>query len=180
MKREFLTASNLLSLSRAILVIPFALVMLVPAEPLRIWGGVILFVAMLTDKFDGVLARKLHQETEWGRILDPLADKIGVAGVAVVLVLLGDIPLWFVVALVARDAAIFAGGLYIRARTGVVLPSNQAGKWAVGIVGGTLLIALLRVFPEGMPYFFALSLAGLLVSFTLYAARFVATVRQPN
>ena len=165
MKREFLTASNLLSLSRAILVIPFALVMLVPAEPQRIWGGVLLFAAMLTDKFDGVLARKLHQETEWGRILDPLADKVGVASVAIVLLLLGDIPLWFVVALLVRDAAIFAGGLYIRARTGVVLPSNQAGKWAVGIVGVTLMVALLKVFPAGMP---------------LYAVRIVATVRQAD
>jgi CDP-diacylglycerol--glycerol-3-phosphate 3-phosphatidyltransferase len=178
MKRDFLTASNLLSLSRAILVIPFAYVMLVPAEPQRVWGGAIIFVAMLTDKFDGVLARRLQQETEWGRILDPLADKIAVAAVAIVLLLLGDIPPWFVAALLLRDAMIVAGGLYVRAKTGVVLPSNHAGKWAVGIVGVTLLIAQLEVFPAGMPYFLAVSLTALLVSLTLYAARFVATVRQ--
>lgn len=180
MKREFLTASNLLSLSRVILIVPFSLVMLVPSPPWRIWGGVILVLAMLTDKFDGVLARKLHQETEWGRILDPLADKIGIASVAFVLLTLGDIPAWFLVALVARDAAIFAGGLFIRAKTGIVLPSNQAGKWAVGIVGVTLLIALLGIVPESMPALLAASVAALLVSFTLYAARFVKTVRPPR
>lgn len=177
MKREFLTASNLLSLSRAILVIPFAAVMLVPASPQRVWGGLIVFLGMLTDRFDGLLARKLHQETEWGRILDPLADKIAASSVAVVLLVLGDIPSWFVVVLITRDVAIFAGGMYIRAKTGVVLPSNEAGKWAVGIVAVTLLIALLGVFPAGMPIFLGASVAGLLLSFALYAIRFVSTVR---
>jgi type III secretory pathway component EscS len=47
-------------------------------------------------------------------------------------------------------------------------------------VGGTLLIALLGVVPESMPVLLAASVAGLLVSFTLYAARFVQTVRPPR
>jgi CDP-diacylglycerol--glycerol-3-phosphate 3-phosphatidyltransferase len=172
MKRELATPSNLLSIARALLVLPFALVMLLPAEPLRVWGALMILAAMVTDKLDGVLARKFHQETEWGRILDPLADKIGVAAVAVVLLILHDIPLWFVIALVARDMLIFAGGLVVKIRKGVVLPSNAVGKWTVGVIGGTLMLRMLGVAASVTDWLLAGSMVMLLVSFAMYSARY--------
>ena len=129
MKREFLTVSNLLSIFRALLSIPFALVMLLPDPPLRSWAVVIVLVGMVTDKLDGDLARARGEETEWGRILDPLADKVCVGVMALVLLALGVFPLWFVLALVLRDLLILAGGIYLKSARGVVLPSNAAGKW---------------------------------------------------
>ncbi len=81
---HFLTASNLLSISRGLLSIPFAIVMLGHSPESRLWGAAIMVVAALTDKFDGVLARKYNQITEWGKILDPLADKVAVSVVAIV------------------------------------------------------------------------------------------------
>ncbi|MEW6511490.1 MAG: CDP-alcohol phosphatidyltransferase family protein [Bacteroidota bacterium] len=179
MKREILTISNLLSITRALLVIPFVLVMLLPDSPLRVCGAVILVVAMLTDRFDGILARKYHQETEWGRILDPLADKIGIAALALVLLWLGDIPVWFVVALVARDLLIFGGGMYIRFARGVVLPSNTVGKWAVGVISVTLFFPLVGLLPEVHEWLLWISALMLLVSFALYCARFVSVITTP-
>jgi CDP-diacylglycerol--glycerol-3-phosphate 3-phosphatidyltransferase len=128
MKREFLTISNLLSIFRGLLSIPFALVMLVPADPMRFLALGILLIGMLTDFLDGRIARARGEETEWGKILDPLADKVCVAVMALVLLKLGDLPFWFVAALIARDLAILAGGVYIKSARGVVLPSNTAGK----------------------------------------------------
>jgi CDP-diacylglycerol--glycerol-3-phosphate 3-phosphatidyltransferase len=180
MKREFFTAPNLLSISRAFLAIPFVLVMLVPDPPLRVWGAVIIVLAMLTDKFDGVLARRYGQQTEWGKILDPLADKIGVATVALVLLWLGDIPLWFVGALLLRDFLIFGGGMVVKATRGVVLASNQYGKWTVGIVAVTLLLALLGVLPEIRWALLGASAAGLLLSFIMYGARFLEVMNTPR
>ena len=173
MKRELATPSNLLSIARALLVIPFALVMLLPAEPLRIWGAVLIVAAMVTDKLDGVLARRYHQETEWGRILDPLADKIGVAAVALVLLILHDIPLWLFIALVARDVLIFTGGLIVKLRKGVVLPSNAVGKWTVGVIGGTLMLRMLGVSVSFTDWLFGACLAMLFVSLVMYALRYV-------
>ncbi len=100
---RFLTSSNLLSILRALLVIPFVAVMVSELPSARIWGCVIILLAALTDKLDGMLARRFNEITEWGKILDPLADKIGVAAVALVLLWLGEIPLWFLLVLIIRD-----------------------------------------------------------------------------
>src|SRR5512140_1565013 len=70
MSRKFLTVSNLLSITRAILAIPFVYFMLSDAPASRVWAFVVFAVALLTDKLDGDFARWLHQETEWGKILD--------------------------------------------------------------------------------------------------------------
>jgi len=180
MKRELFTVSNVLSISRAVLVVPFSLVMLFPDVPQRAWGGVIIALAILTDKFDGVLARKLRQESELGKILDPLADKIGIAGVALVMLHLGDIPLWFVAALILRDAVIFLGGITIKATRGVVLTSNLYGKWTVGIVAFTLLRALLGVVPEAHTVLMAASVGGLMLSFVMYVVRFIQLMHRPR
>lgn len=176
----FVTVPNLLSLLRAGLAIPFTAVMLSSLETARLWGVAIMALAMLTDKLDGVLARKYHTSTEWGRILDPLADKIGVAAVGLVLLYLGDIPLWFVVALVGRDAMILAGGVLVKRRTGVVLPSNKAGKWAVGVVAATLLLALVGIHGPVLDGGLVVSTSMLALSLWLYVKRFLETMRRPN
>jgi len=149
MTREFLTVSNLLSLSRIPLVALFAAIMIADVPSAELWGLGVLLLTMLTDKLDGDIARRFGQESTWGRIIDPLADKIGVAVVSVVLVVLEMIPLWFVALLLLRDLLILVGGVLLRLRTGVVLPSNIAGKWAVGVIAVTLLLALLRA-PDGV------------------------------
>jgi CDP-diacylglycerol--glycerol-3-phosphate 3-phosphatidyltransferase len=178
MKREFLTVSNLLSISRALLSIPFALVMLLPDPPLRFWALGILTAGMATDKLDGDLARSRGEETEWGKILDPLADKICVAVMALVLLKLGDFPLWFVLALVIRDLLILAGGLYLKSARGVVLPSNAAGKWAATLIAFTIFMILLNLVRELQWILLAACAAGLLLSFVLYIARFLQVLRE--
>ncbi|MEO8168902.1 MAG: CDP-alcohol phosphatidyltransferase family protein, partial [bacterium] len=118
-QNPFFTISNLLSISRAVLAIPFAVVMLSDSPNATLWGIAILAVAALTDKLDGMFARKYNQVTDWGKILDPLADKIGMGIVAIVLVKLGLIPFWFVALLVGRDLLILAGGMYVKRSRGV-------------------------------------------------------------
>ena len=178
MKREFLTVSNLLSIFRALLSVPFALVMLLPDQPLSFWAVGILLAGMMTDKLDGDLARRRGEETEWGKILDPLADKVCVAVMALVLLKVGDFPLWFVLALLSRDMLIFLGGMYLKSTRGVVLPSNVAGKWAATFIAFTILIILLNMIREMQWIMLAACAAGLLVSFVMYIARFLHVVRE--
>jgi len=176
MKREFLTAANLLSIVRALLAIPFTLFMLVPDEPNRLAAAIIVGIGVITDKLDGDIARARGEVTEWGKILDPVADKICVAVIALVLLKLGDIPPVFVAALLGRDLLILAGGLYIRRRRGIVVPSNAAGKWTVTVIALTLFIVLIGILPGIRWVLFAVCGAGLLLSLILYGARFVQIV----
>jgi cardiolipin synthase len=168
---RFFTISNLLSISRALLTIPFAFVMLSEVPSATVWGIAILTVAAVTDKFDGVLARKLNQETEWGRILDPLADKIGIGVAALVLVRLDLIPLWFVLLLLARDVLILAGGVYLKRTHARVPQSNQIGKWTIGVLALTMFCAMLR-WSLAADVLLWLSVVLLVLSLALYIRRF--------
>jgi len=180
MKREFLTLPNILSIFRALLAIPFTGVMLLPSVPMRSWAVAILVLGIITDRLDGELARARKEETEWGRILDPLADKIAAATVALVLFRLSQLPLWFIVALLGRDLLILCGGILVKARRGLVLPSNVYGKWTIGIIG-LLFFSLLVEAPEAISIvlLFA-SAAGLLISFVAYIVRFVEVIGPPR
>lgn len=139
------TISNILSISRIVLVIPIVVLLLGDREEHRIWVVGIMILAMVTDTLDGILARSLNQESELGRILDPLADKIAVAVIAGVLTFKGIVPLWFFLLALARDLLILAGGIYLKARKNVVLQSNTLGKWAVTVVAVYIIVATLGV-----------------------------------
>jgi CDP-diacylglycerol--glycerol-3-phosphate 3-phosphatidyltransferase len=173
MKRDFLNVSNLLSISRILLIAPFLLITLSEIPNARLWGCLILAIGMLTDNLDGRLARKLHQETELGRILDPLADKLAVAALAITLLLLGAVPLWFAVALFTRDALILAGGIYLKAKRGIVVPSNTVGKWAVNAIVYTCGLALVGAPSLLVDIGIWTTVLMLVASLALYIKRFV-------
>lgn len=176
--QQFVTISNLLSILRALLTVPFALVMFSDAPDARLWGLALLGIAALTDKLDGDLARKFNQITEWGKILDPLADKVGMAVLTIVLVRLDLIPLWLFVAILARDLLILGGGLYLKARWGHVEPSNILGKWTVGVLAATMALALLSVGGLVMDFAIWLSVAMLVASFAAYVNVFVQVMKD--
>jgi cardiolipin synthase (CMP-forming) len=177
MRRDLFTIPNALSVMRIVLMIPFLMALSSGGADGKWWGIFWLCLAMLTDKLDGDIARWTHSESEWGRILDPLADKIGVAVVAVALLLEGWIPLWFVAVLLLRDLLILIGGLVIKRKTGEVVPSNMSGKWAVGVIAGTLLIAIADNTTPVLPYCIGLSLVMVALSTAGYAKRFVSIMR---
>ena len=178
MKREFLTVPNLLSLSRVVLLIPFIAVLYSSIPHREVWGLGLLFLAALSDRYDGILARRMRLESEWGRIVDPLADKIGAGVVALVLVLRGYIPVWFLAVIVARDLLIVAGGIHIKRTTGEVLPSNTAGKWAMGVVFLALCGGLMEVPAPLMEILLAASVIMLGVSLVHYLRRFIQVIRS--
>lgn len=111
----------------------------------RQWSILFILLASSTDFFDGYFARRLHEVTDFGKVVDPLADKIGIGIVAVCLLLTGDIPLWYFIVVVARDALIFAGGVYIKQRKRIVPQANMAGKIAVNIIALALFLSILRI-----------------------------------
>ena len=172
------TASNILSMIRAVLVIPIV-IFLFGTSPHDKWFAVALIViASLTDLFDGMLARRRNEVTEFGKIVDPIADKITVAAVLFVLAIQGGIPFWFVWMAVVRDAFIILGGIYVRRRVGVVLQSNIIGKWTVAIIATYALFVIMKVplLSSATSLLLGMSVILLAVSFLLYAKRFFEAI----
>ncbi|MDA3844842.1 MAG: CDP-alcohol phosphatidyltransferase family protein [Candidatus Kapabacteria bacterium] len=135
-KDKILTISNLLSVSRAVMAWPMAIAVL--NEDVK-WILIICFAAALTDMLDGWAARKYNQVTEWGKIFDPVSDKIFIITFVVVLFSMGKIPIWFIAIVISRDIFILIGGLYLTKKLGYVISSEMSGKLAVTILAFELL-----------------------------------------
>ncbi|MGD1044964.1 MAG: CDP-alcohol phosphatidyltransferase family protein [Bacteroidota bacterium] len=142
---RYLTISNLLSVSRIFLVIPMGYCLVLEFPYHRLWTAGIIVIAVVTDLLDGFLARKLHQVTDLGKILDPLADKIGIGIYAVLIAWAGDVPVWFVIFVLLRDLLIFSGGLYIQRAKKIIPQSNWPGKIAVTLVALVLFLGTIQV-----------------------------------
>ncbi len=92
------------------------------------FGALIVFViASLTDWLDGAIARHYHLVTDLGKLLDPLADKVLIAGTLVGLVARGIAPMWMVVLIIAREFLI-TGLRTIAAHKQVILAAEKVGK----------------------------------------------------
>ena len=93
------------------------------------WVALALFViASLTDFADGYIARKYNLITNFGKFMDPLADKILTISGMICLIELGRIPSWIVVIIVAREF-IISGFRLVAAENGVVIAANYWGKF---------------------------------------------------
>ena len=93
------------------------------------WVALALFViASLTDFADGYIARKYNLITNFGKFMDPLADKILTISGMICLIELGRIPSWIVVIIVAREF-IISGVRLVAAENGVVIAANYWGKF---------------------------------------------------
>lgn len=130
-RREIFYISNLLSISRIVLLIPIYYFLRLQNATGNYLAVFVMILAAATDTFDGRLARRLNQVSDYGRILDPIADKICIGVIAVILVTIRDLPLWYVVLIISRDLAILLLGLLLAFKTKVVVESNIIGKVTV-------------------------------------------------
>ncbi len=145
MPKRVWTISNAMSVSRLLLLAPLAYCLFGDFEGHRFFAAGFIAIATVTDFLDGYLARRFHEVSEVGKIVDPLADKIAVGTLAVFLLILGDIPLWYVIAVLVRDVMILAGGIYIRSKKSIVTQSNWPGKIAVSLIAFYLFLSTILV-----------------------------------
>ena len=116
---------NKLTIFRVILVIPFVVLLLAGFN----WISLAIFViAALTDLIDGKIARKYGLITNFGKFMDPLADKLLVCSALICLIQLERIPAWIVIVIIAREF-IISGFRLIASDNGVVIAANMWGKY---------------------------------------------------
>ena len=133
---------NKLTIFRVILILPFVILLLGSHQS---WGWfralfgsentvpefvalAIFIIACLTDMLDGKIARKYNLITNFGKFMDPLADKLLVCAAMIVLVEMGRIPSWMVVLIISREF-IISGFRLIASDKGVVIAASYWGKF---------------------------------------------------
>jgi CDP-diacylglycerol---glycerol-3-phosphate 3-phosphatidyltransferase len=120
---------NKLTMFRVILIPFFVLFMLVPITPYDKWIALGIFIlASLTDLLDGKIARKYNLITDFGKFMDPLADKLLVCSALICLVSLERIPTWIVIVIIAREF-IISGFRLVASDNGVVIAASYWGKF---------------------------------------------------
>lgn len=119
---------NKLTLLRIIMIPFFVVFMLVDFGPWSKWAALAIFVvASLTDTLDGYLARRDHLVTNFGKFMDPLADKLLVCSAMICMIELGRLPGWVVIVIIGREFVI-SGFRLIASDNGVVIAANYWGK----------------------------------------------------
>ncbi len=142
MSKKVWTISNIISLIRILLAIPFGIAIYFD-EKLLVGGLIVLMI--VSDYADGYLARKLNQISELGKILDPIGDKVAVACAGIAMLLTGILSPWYIGVIFGRDFLILLGGLWARSKIGYIIPSNKTGKVAVNLLALQLILAFYEV-----------------------------------
>lgn len=120
---------NKLTMMRVFMIPVFVLFMLVPITPYDNWIALAIFIiASLTDLLDGKIARKYNLVTNFGKFMDPLADKLLVCSAMICLVSMNLIPAWIVIVIIAREF-IISGFRLIASDNGVVIAASYWGKF---------------------------------------------------
>lgn len=139
-----MTLANRLTLLRIALAVAVMLALSTASEAWHLAAFFLFAAATITDWIDGYVARKTHSTSVFGKVADPIADKILVMGTFIALIRTRelDIPVWGVFLILARELLI--GGLRIlESSQGRVAGAEPWGKWKMGVQSGALLLMLL-------------------------------------
>ena len=120
---------NKLTMLRVIMIPFFVLVLLVDKIPYHNYIAVAIFIlASLTDLLDGKIARARNLVTNFGKFMDPLADKLLVCSAFICFIELSKVPTWMVLIIIAREFVI-SGFRLVAADNGVVIAASMWGKY---------------------------------------------------
>lgn len=160
---------NKLTVARILLVPVLIIVLMVwrTEEWAALVGAVIFLGASLTDLFDGKIARKYGLITDFGKFLDPLADKFMVIAALLCILYRSDAPLFrtilFIVTMIVifRELAVTSMRLVVSSSSGVVVPANKLGKFKTGTQVTCIITLLVEPFLPFLGEYLILSYATL-------------------
>jgi CDP-diacylglycerol--glycerol-3-phosphate 3-phosphatidyltransferase len=169
---------NALTIARLVL-IPVFVALMLGAEGGHSWpAGIVFGVAGVTDQIDGFLARRWHVESDFGRIFDPLADRLMIDAAVILLYIADHMPLIGLIVILGRDLALMAGYKVI-APQGYELRVNFLGKAATWLLYAGIGFLLVTHRSTDWPYWvFWTGLAVSLVAAAVYAAGAWKAVRR--
>ncbi len=129
-------------------------------------AAILFIISSITDYYDGYFARKYNAVSNMGKFMDPVADKILVSSILVMMAYYHKIDPWMVVVLLARDNFI-SGIRSVAASDGVVIAAKPAGKWKTALQMGAIPGLMIGEIPGYLPYLDKLAYGILWVSVIL-------------
>lgn len=163
---RLLNVSNLLSLSRIFLAIPIIYFLYQNSPASNLMAVFFMLLAGLTDWLDGYFSRRFHEQSDFGRVIDPLADKVVVGAITIYLTVERDFPLWFLLLILARDFVILALGFLMASRLRAIPESDWFGKVAVTGVAVVIVVYSLNITAPKIPF---LMVSAGLVGLTIFS-----------
>lgn len=141
---------NKLTILRMIMIPVFLVVLYIPGLGMvgNIAAAAIFILASITDFLDGKIARKYNLVTNFGKFMDPLADKLLVCSALIAFVELGYLPAWIVIIIISREF-IISGFRLIAADKGVVIAANYWGKFKTTF---QMIMTILLILQLDYPY----------------------------
>lgn len=128
--------------------IPFFVVMLLlnggENQTYRYIAAAIFIVASLTDMLDGKIARKYNLVTNFGKFMDPLADKLLVCSALICLVDLKQLPAWMVIVIISREF-IISGFRLVASDNGIVIAASYWGKFKTTFQMISVILLIVRI-----------------------------------
>ena len=142
---------NSITLARIALVVVFTIaISITPEYPIGYPFALFTFaVAALSDWLDGYLARKLHLVTTFGKLIDPLADKIAVSAAFIYLTAVQLCPIWVCILIISREFLV-TGIRQIAQENGIIIAADNSGKWKTAFQLAFCLAGLLFMTTEHM------------------------------
>lgn len=158
-KSKILNVPNCLTIFRVILIIPFVILLLGGKAgwfgentfTIGIIATGIFLLACITDLLDGKIARKYNLVTNFGKFMDPLADKVLVCSALICLVEMGVTPAWVVIVIIAREF-IISGFRLVASDAGIVIAASMWGKWKTTFQMAYVILALVDLGTLWTPY----------------------------
>lgn len=142
-----MNTANKLTLLRVVMIPAFLLVLYLGIPGANYWALVIFALASITDTLDGYIARHYNQVTDFGKFMDPLADKCLVVAAMLWFVQVGQMPAWAVLVVVVREFAV-SGLRMIAADKGRVIAAGWSGKVKTASTMVCIVLMLLPISKE--------------------------------
>lgn len=158
MRRWLRQLPNLISSIRILLVVPIALALAHRELITTLW---LFGIAAVSDGVDGFLAKRFGWQTELGGILDPVADKLMLATVFVMLTLFGNVPAWLTAIVIARDCIIVLGAVSYRVLLGPIPARPSLVSKINTLCQATFILVIMGEQQFSWPHALALPLGAL-------------------
>lgn len=158
---ELWTVPNMLTFSRLV-ILPVILYFIALDTTMSTWiAFVLLLVISGTDLLDGYMARRLHEKSNFGRMIDPVIDKICLDAIIITLAFTSELPIWYMIFLVLRDLFLIVGGMFLIFNKQIIMESNWPGKLSFA---SNVLVIITYLFAIEPLKFIAIMVATAVVS----------------
>jgi CDP-diacylglycerol---glycerol-3-phosphate 3-phosphatidyltransferase len=154
-KNTIINLPNMITIFRIVLVpVLFLLIFFSPGKLQSFFAGLVFSVASISDCVDGYLARRMNLVTDFGKFLDPLADKLLVGVALIMMIPLGRVPLWIVVIILGREVMVTLLRVISLKNGNTVIEASMTGKYKTGFQIAAIIPLLFHYeYNLGLNYF---------------------------